>query len=133
MTDLERTLHELAAATRYPPTPDIASRVVSAALVRHRRRLVAIALAIVVVALGVAFAVPPAHSAILDWLGFGPVQVQRVEKLPSPNTRTLSLGRAVSLAAARRETNFRILLPHGRPDGVFIRPEIGRASCRERV
>ena len=122
MTDLERALHELAAATRYPPTPDIAARVVSVALVRRRRRrLVAIAFAIAVVAFGVAFAVPPARSAILDWLGFGSVQVQRAETLPRPNTRELSLGRAVTLAEARRETTFRILLPPGRPNGVFVR------------
>lgn len=131
MTDLERALYELAAATRYPPTPDIATRVVSATRVRrHRRRLIAIALAITVVAFGVAFAVPPARSAILDWLGFGPIGVQRVEKLPPvPRSPELSLGEATTLAGARRRTRFRILLPTGRAaDAVHIRADIGEVT-----
>ncbi len=123
MPDLERTLYELAAATRYPPTPDLSARVVAAIPVRRRRRhLVAIAFAIAVVALGVAFAVPPARSAILDLLGFGPIEVQRVATLPAvPRTPRPSLGRATTLAEARHRTGFRILMPPGRPDGVFVR------------
>jgi hypothetical protein len=122
MPDLERTLYELAAATRYPTTPDLSARVVAAIPVRRRRRhLVAIAFAIAVVALGVAFAVPPARSAILDWLGFGPIEVQRVEKLPPvPQTPRPSLGRTTTLAEARRIAGFRILVPPVRPDGVFM-------------
>jgi len=122
MPDLERTLYELAAATRYPPTPDLSARVVAAIPPRHRRRrLVAIAIAIAVVALGVAFAVQPARSAILDWLGFGPIEVQRVAKLPAvPHTPRPSLGRATTLADASRQAGFRILVPPGQPDGVFV-------------
>ena len=122
MPDLERTLYELAAATPYPPTPELAARVVAAIPVRpRRRRLLVIAFAIIVVALGMAFAIPPARSAILDLLGFGPIEVQRVDRLPPvPQAPRPSLGRATTLAEARRIAGFRILVPPARPDGVFV-------------
>jgi hypothetical protein len=123
MSDLERTLHELAAATRYPPTPDLSTRVVAAIPLRRRRRrrVAVLAFAATIVAVGVAFAVPPARSAILDWLGFGPIEVQRVERSPrAPRMLRPSLGRATTLAEASRLLGFRILAPPGQPDGVFV-------------
>ena len=80
-----------------------------------------IALAAIAVAPGVAFAVPPARSAILDWLGFGPIRVTRVATLPRvPDAPGPSLGRATTLAEARHVTGFRILTPPGKPDAVFV-------------
>ncbi len=125
MPDLERTLHELAAATRYPSTPELSASVIAAIPVQRRRRwrLVVIALAAAIVAVGVALAVPPARSAILDWLGLGPIEVRRVEKLPRvPRNPELSLGQKTTLGDARRRTRFRVLLPPGRlPDAVYVR------------
>ena len=122
MPDLERALRELAAATHYPPTPELSSQVVGAiAPRRRRRRLVVFAVAAIVVAFGVAFAVPPARSGILDWLGFGPIRVTRVATLPQvPTTTTPSLGRRSTLAEARRVAGFRVLTPPGDPDAVFV-------------
>ncbi len=122
MADLEQTLRELGLATDYPPTPDISSQVVASIPSRgRRRRRLVIAIAVIVVASGVAFAVPPARSAILDWLGFGSIEVTRVATLPDvPRTPRPSLGRATTLAEARHVAGFRILAPASRPDGVFV-------------
>ena len=123
MPELDQTLVELAAATRYPPTPDLAARVVAAIPHRRQRRfVVALAAVAVTIATGVAFAVPPARSAILDWLGFGPIRVQRVGTLPRvPQANRLALGRATRLADAERTTGIQIVtVPGRRADGIFV-------------
>ena len=122
MSDLERSLRELAAATRYPRTPDLHARVIPAIPDRRKPwRPVALAVAILVVAAGVALAVPPARSAILDWIGFGPVQVQRVEKLPVvQDAGKLALGKPTTLGRARRLTGFRVFVLPIQLDGVYV-------------
>ena len=64
---------------------------------RARRPLV-VAIALVAVAIGIAFAVPPARSAILDFFHLGGVTVERVSTLPAAEERPLGaeLGRRVT-------------------------------------
>lgn len=133
MPELDQTLRELAAETHYPPTPDLAARVAAAIPGRRQRRLVVVALAAaaVTIATGIAFAVPPARSAILDWLGFGPIRIERVSTLPRvPKPAGLELGRPTTLAGARRLMGFRILTlrqPPG-PPGVFVDERSGEVT-----
>ena len=117
MTELEHALRELGRALELPPAPDVAGRV--AARIGPRRRLpvrrIALALAAIAVAVGIAFAVPPARSAILRFLGFGAVRIERVETLPAARERPLGadLGPAVPPAQARAALQGRLLLPAG--------------------
>jgi hypothetical protein len=123
MVDLESTLRELAAETRYPPTPDLAPRVVARIAGRRRRRLGVLALAAALLcAVGIALAVPPARSAILDWLGFGPIQIRHTERLPRvPGTVRRSLGTPTTVAGATRLAHFQVLVLPRKPDGVYVR------------
>src|SRR5436305_15001216 len=97
MTELERALQRLAAEVEWPSTPSFELRHARA----RRRWLVAVAL--IVLALGIAFAVPPARSALLRFLHIGSVTIERVDTLPAAVERPLraSLGSPVSAAAAR--------------------------------
>ena len=86
------------------------------------QRPLVVALAVLVVAVGAVLAVPPARSAILDWLGIGGAHITRVEKLPpAPAFGNLDLGRRVSLSEARRRAPW-LLVPTakgvGDPDQV---------------
>ena len=118
MPELDAALRELGRQIEFPATPDLASSI-RGRLERPRRRLrpIAIALAVLVVAIGAAFAVPPARTAILDWLGLRHVSIVRVDDLPptSPIVR-LDLGREVTLAQAPLGT----LVPEDEPDKVFV-------------
>jgi hypothetical protein len=72
-------------------------------------------------------AVPPARSAILDWLGFGGVEIRRVAELPQvPSEGRLVLGDRVSLARARALAEHPVLVPEEegfeRPDAVYVDP-----------
>ena len=89
MTELERALVALGGELEFPPTPDLVSGV-GARL--GRRRWLWPALAAAVVALGVAMAVPPARSAILDFFHIGAVTVERVDTLPPAEERPLVSG-----------------------------------------
>ena len=121
MPELEAALTRLGRDVEFPPTPDLASAI-RGRLERPRswRRPAAIALALLVVAIGAVLAVPPARTAILDWLGLRNVSVVRVDELPParPLSR-LDLGRQVSLAEARRRAPW-ILVPDDRPDSVYV-------------
>lgn len=118
MPELDAALRALGRQVEFPPTPDIASQL-RARLERPRRwgRPVAVALAVLVVAVGAVLAVPPARTAILDWLGLRGVSIVRVDKLPptSPLGR-LDLGRRVTLEEAPPWT----LVPDDEPDSVFV-------------
>src|SRR5436309_4664694 len=94
MTELERVLAQL--DVDWPTTPSFAYR-------RRRRRLLAVALAIVLV-VGIAFAVPPARSAILRFFHIGGERIERVQSLPRAEERALraSLGVPISRAEAAR-------------------------------
>jgi hypothetical protein len=140
MAELESTLRELGRELEFPPTPDLALAVrerldvqvvragarrslfrrAPSAYAEKWRRPLAIALAVLVVTIGAVLAVPPARTAILDWLGLRNVSVVRVEKLPTvPTTGRLDLGRRVSLDEARRLAPW-LLVPEGEPDGVYV-------------
>ena len=118
MPELDVALRELGRQVEFPPTPDIAASIRSR-LERPRRwtRPVAIALAILVVAIGAVLVVPPARTAILDWLGLRGVSIVRVDELPAtPPLGELELGRRVALEDAPSWT----LVPDDEPDSVFI-------------
>jgi hypothetical protein len=123
MAELELALRELGREIELPPTPDLASAV--------RRRLgesrppwwqrpAVVAFAILAVALAAVLAVPPARTAILDWLGIRGARITRVEQLPpAPAVGNLDLGRRITLAEARRRAPW-LLVPTakgvGEPD-----------------
>ena len=62
-------------------------------------------------------AVPPARTAILDWLGLRGVSIVRVDELPpTPTVERLDLGRQVTL----EETPLWLLVPDDEPDRVYV-------------
>lgn len=122
MAELELELRALAVEIAYPPTPDLAGAVrrrLDEEPARpawwSRRQALAIAVALAVVALGVAFAVPPARSAILRFLHLGGVTIERVDTLPAARERpiTSGLGPALSRAEAEQRSGFSFRLPRG--------------------
>jgi hypothetical protein len=118
MPELDVALRELGRHVEYPPTPDLASAI-RRRLERPRawKRPLAIALAVLVVAIGAVLAVPPARTAILDWLGLRHVSIVRVDELPptEPIVR-LELGREVTLENAPLWA----LVPEDEPDKVYV-------------
>jgi len=130
MTELERALVALAGELDFPPEPNLVAGV-RARLERRRlfvpRRALALAVALVVVAFGIAMAVPDARSAILRFFHIGSVTVERVETLPPAQERPLTagLGEALSRREAERRAGFPILLPRDRrstPTRYYVRP-----------
>jgi hypothetical protein len=121
MSELERALTALGAELDWPETPAFPLRLEAAPRARESswRRLLVIAIAVVVVAVGIAFAVPPARSAILDLFDFGGVTVERVSTLPAAEERPLGadLGRRISYGEARGILGGPVRLPDvdGRP------------------
>ena len=121
---LETELRELRA--EWPPTPDltgaVAQRVASAPAQRRPARpawQLGVALAAALVA--IVMVVPPARSAVLDWLGFGSVRIERAEPPPLPPGADLDLGRPVGLERARALAEFPLTVPAalGPPDAVY--------------
>lgn len=121
MPELDAVLRELGRHVEFPPTPDLAPAVRQRLGERRSwRRPLALALAVLVVALGAALAVPAARTAILDWLGLRGAHIVRVEKLPpAPVIGNLDLGRPVSLAEARRRAPW-LRVPADAPDSVYV-------------
>jgi hypothetical protein len=123
---LERELRELRA--EWPQTPDVAGAVAErlAAEPAPRRRparpawQLGVALAAALIA--IVMAVPPARSAVLDWLGFGSVRIERAEPPPLPPGAELDLGRPVGLERARALADFPLTVPAalGPPDAVYV-------------
>ena len=119
----ERELRALAAYVAFPADRDLAPAV-RARLTAHpqrRRRVFVAALAALVLALAVAFAVPPARSAILRFFHLQGVTIERVDRLPEVKTsRPLDLGKPLTLAEARRTMHFRPLTSRllGEPDRI---------------
>ena len=116
MTELELALVALGHELDVPTAPNLAPRV--RARLEPRRvwpRRVALAIAVAVLAVGVAFAIPPARSAILRFFHLGGVTIERVDTLPRAQERPLTadLGLPLHLARATRVAGFRPLLPRG--------------------
>ena len=121
MPELDAVLRELGRDVEFPPTPDLASAVRRRIGERRSwRRPAAIALAVLVIVIGAALAVPAARTALLDWLGLHGVHIVRVEQLPTvPVNGDLDLGRPVTLVEARRRAPW-LLVPAEAPDRVYF-------------
>ena len=118
---LESDLRSLASSVEWPGEPDVTGAVArrsadDAVPRRSRRRGVALALAVVLAVMLAVLAVPPARTAILDWLGIGGARIVRVEELPAldPVPGLEILGDRVDLATARARAGFPFSDP---PDG----------------
>ena len=127
MPELERQLRELGNALELPAAPDLVD-VVRARIAEEReprrrvRRSLVLAIAVLGLALAAALTVPQARTAILEFLHIRGASVEKVPTLPSISGSGLDLGEPVSLDEAREAVSFEV-----------AQPEIGRASCRERV
>ena len=118
MTELERQLRALPVG--WPETPDVAGRLA----LRRRRPVLVPAVAIAVVAIAAAFAVPQSRSAILRFFHLGGVTVQRVATLPPAQERPLAagLGEPVDDAEARATLG-----------GAFLPATHGRLYARDGI
>jgi hypothetical protein len=126
MAELERDLRALAAHVQLPAErelwPGIQARL-AARPSRPWRRPALVALAVAVVAVGVAFAVPPARSAILRFLGLEGVTIVRVQELQPVGKGPAAVGERVSLHRARKLLPFGPRLPDiGKPDAIYVDP-----------
>jgi hypothetical protein len=116
---LEHELRELGPLVEWPDTPDVVPAVVARLTEppsrRRRSRGVALVFAVLLLALAVALAVPPARTAIFDWLGIGSARIELVDELPAlPPVAPLELlGRPTTLADARESAGFPIAPPPG--------------------
>jgi hypothetical protein len=124
MTSLEHELRGLAPFVDLPAERDFVPAVRERIGERRPRpgKLV-LALALVVAALAVAFAVPPARSAILRWLGFQNVRIELVDKLPEAPVRgSLALGPRTTLAEARQRVAYDIVTSArlGSPEEIHV-------------
>ena len=144
MAEVERELRDLGRLLAFPPEPDL----VPAVLARldeprprfGRRRLLVVALAALVAAIAIAFAVPPARTAILRFFHIGGETIERVQTLPPAQRRSPVAGLAgpMSVASASRRAGFEPSLPpsHGRvyaADGIvstYLRPRVVLSEFR---
>ncbi len=123
MAELERDLRAMAAYVDLPAERDLWPAV--QARLGDRRptpwlRSAVVVAAAVALAVGIAFAVPPARGAILRFFGLEGVSIVRVEKLPSVPRLPAVFGTRTTLDAAERRVGFRPLLPDiGPPAKVF--------------
>jgi hypothetical protein len=113
-----------------PAGPDLVPAVMARIAPRRASRrglLLAVAL-VVVAAVGATLAIPQARSAFLRILHIGGEEIRIVDKLPPLQPAAeLDLGRRVTLEEARRVVRFRVLVPEGKPDAVYVR-SLGRAG-----
>jgi hypothetical protein len=99
MTELERALVALGNELEFPPAPDVWPAVRGRLHRRSWFRPAVFAVALGVVAVGIAFAVPPARSAILRFFHLGSATVERVDTLPPAQQRPLVSGLGPALSA----------------------------------
>ena len=113
MTELERALQSLGRELDFPAEPDLVPRVRARLERPFLRRALLVALALVLVAFGIAMAVPDARSAILRFFHLGAVAVEQVETLPTARERPLvaGFGPALSRSEAEARGMMRIVLP----------------------
>jgi hypothetical protein len=124
VTSLEIRLRAMGHELDVPPEPDLTQGVLARLEDRRPfpwRRAAVLTLALVAIAVGAAFAVPQARSAILRFFHIGGETIIRVDTLPPAVERSQAagLGSPVSRARAERTLGFRFLLPpvHGHPPG----------------
>ena len=124
MTELERALVQLGRELSLPPQPDLRSRVRERIERRPRYRRALVPALALLVALGIAFAVPDARSAILRFFHIGAVTIERVETLPvaSPRSLTAGLGPSLSLKEAESRSGLALVLNGSRPQRLYARP-----------
>lgn len=129
MSRVESELRVLASFVEWPDTPDVATdvaaRIAAPPARRRARRRLGLVLALVLLALAVALAVPPARSAILDWLGIGSARIERVDELPPLQliAPVELLGEPTTLDDARRRSGFPVAPPprgEAAPDEVRV-------------
>jgi hypothetical protein len=122
VTELERQL--LALEIAMPEEPDLAPAVLARIDGRPFpwRRAAVLAIALVLVAIAAAFAVPQARTSILRFFHLGAATVERVDTLPPAVERSNAkgLGRALPLEAAQRAVGFRLALPGVRPARAYV-------------
>ena len=129
MSELEQALFQLGSELGFPETPDVAAtvrrRLAGAPRRRPLGRTFAVVFALVAVLVGAVLAVPPARSAILEWLGLRGATVEKVETLPELPSRvpaSLELGRPVPIEDGRPRVEFpSLLVPAalGAPDAAY--------------
>ena len=107
MSELELRLQALGSQLAFPEAPDLAGAVMGRIAQPERRpfwsrRMLAVAIAVLAVAVGAVFAVPPARTAILDWLGIGSAEIRIVDELPEVEPASLYYGQPTTLEAVRR-------------------------------
>jgi len=118
----ERELRALGAYLEYPDERDLAPAIRVRLRGRPaRRRAVFVVLAAAILAVAVAFAVPPARSAILRFFHLQGVTIEYVDRLPAVGPqRPLDLGVPIRPADLESTAGFRPLTSPllGRPDAV---------------
>jgi hypothetical protein len=122
---LEQRLTDLGRELAFPAEPDLDSRARASARGKpFPWRATALAFAAVVAAVAIAFAVPPARSAILRFFHLGGATVERVETLPQARERALArgLGRPLPLPQAEGQVGFDLVLPplERRPERAYV-------------
>jgi hypothetical protein len=131
VTRLERELQALSTVVDWPAAPDVAAtlagRLAEQRRPRPRRRRVAIVAVALLAALLAVLAVPPARTAVFDWLGIGGARIVRVDELPPlPALRDFEvLGRRTTLEGARAGAGFAFDDPprdEPSPDEVRVAP-----------
>jgi hypothetical protein len=124
MTELERALTLLGRELEFPPEPDLRRRVRERIERRRFGRLLVFAVALAVVAFGIAMAVPQARSAILDFFHIGAVTVERVETLPPAKKAPLTegLGPALTRSEAEKQSGVPLIVRGVDPERFYARP-----------
>jgi hypothetical protein len=124
MTELERALAALGRELDLPPEPDLRSRVRERIGRRSSYRRALVPALALLVALGIALAVPEARSAILRFFHIGAVTIERVETLPAARARSLTagLGSALSLHEAEARSGVSLVLNGPRPQRFYAHP-----------
>ena len=134
MTELERALVQLGRDLEIPAEPDLRSRVRERIERRPRYRRALVPALALLVALGIAMAVPDARSAILRFFHIGGVTIERVETLPPARDRPLTagLGPALSLREAEARSGVTFVLEGPRPQRFYAHPGLIATLLRYR-
>jgi hypothetical protein len=118
----EQELRALAAYVELPEEGDLAPAVRARLRGRpSRRRALVVVLAAALLAVAIAFAVPPARSSILRFLHLQGVTIEYADRLPAVKpSHPLDIGIPIRLADAEARAGFRPLTSSllGRPDEV---------------